>query len=318
MKNLRYICVQPRLVYYAWQVEVMINNFLKYGINPNNIDILVAINPNDETSSEAAIDAWDRLMNHYNSVRFFFYKDTRPQPIHYISSVRPNILKQHFAVYPKLKEEAIFYHDCDMVFTKQPNWNNFLYDDIWYLSDTNSYINYNYIISKGQDVYNKMCQIVGINPIIPKLMNPNSGGAQYILKNIDKEYWEKVERDCEQLFFQINQLNSEKKRANPPYHELQIWCADMWAVLWNGWLRGNETKVVPEMNFSWATDHKHRWQETTIFHNAGVTESGRHFYKSNHTHSLPYNIEDTFDELFCSKLYFNEIKETAQKSCLLK
>jgi hypothetical protein len=92
----------------------------------------------------------------------------------------------------------------------------------------------------------------------------------------------------------------------------------MWAVLWNGWLRGNETKVVSEMNFSWATDHKHRWQETTIFHNAGVTESGRHFYKSNHTHSLPYNIEDTFDELFCSKLYFNEIKETAQKSCLLK
>jgi hypothetical protein len=317
MKNLRYICVQPRLVYYAWQVEVMINNFLKYNINPNNIDILVAINPNDETSSEAAIDAWDRLMNHYNSVRFFFYKDTRPQPIHYISSVRPNILKQHFAVYPKLKEEAIFYHDCDMVFTKQPNWNNFLYDDIWYLSDTNSYINYNYIISKGQDVYSKMCQIVGINPIIPKLMNPNSGGAQYILKNIDKEYWEKVERDCEQLFFQINQLNSEKKRANPSYHELQIWCADMWAVLWNGWLRGNETKVIPEMNFSWATDHKHRWQETTIFHNAGVTESGRHFYKSNYTHSLPYNVEDTFNEIFCSKLYFNEIKETSKKSCLL-
>lgn len=317
MKNLRYICVQPRLIYYAWQVEVMINNFLKYGINPNNIDILVAINPNDETSSEAAMDAWDKLTNHYNSVRFFFYKDTRPQPIHYISSVRPNILKQHFTVYPKLKEEIIFYHDCDMIFTKQPNWNSFLHDDIWYLSDTNSYINYNYIISKGQDVYNKMCQIIGINPIIPKLMNSNSGGAQYILKNIDKEYWEKVERDCEQLYYQVNQLNIQKKKENPNYHELQIWCADMWAVLWNGWLRGNETKVVPEMNFSWATDHKSRWQETTIFHNAGVTNSGKHFYKSNHTHSLPYTIEDTFDEQFCSKLYFNEIKETSKKTCLL-
>ena len=43
MKNLRYICVQPRILYYAWQVEVMINNFIKHGINPNNIDIVVAI-----------------------------------------------------------------------------------------------------------------------------------------------------------------------------------------------------------------------------------------------------------------------------------
>jgi hypothetical protein len=206
---------------------------------------------------------------------------------------------------------------CDIVFTKPVNWNNFLYDDVWYLSDTNSYINYNYIMSKGQDVYNKMCEIVGMNPLIPKLMNPHSGGAQYILKNVDADYWEKVEKDSEQLYYQISQLNNQKKAADLSYHELQIWCADMWAVLWNGWLYGNETKVVPEMNFSWATDNVRRWEETNIFHNAGVTGNGTHFYKSNHTHSLPYNLEDTFDEKYCSKLYFNEIKETAQKSCLV-
>jgi hypothetical protein len=83
-----------------------------------------------------------------------------------------------------------------MIFTKPVNWNKFLYDDIWYLSNTNSYINYDYIISKGKDIYNKMCEIVEIDSIIPKLMNSNSGGAQYILKNIDAEYWEKVEKDC--------------------------------------------------------------------------------------------------------------------------
>jgi hypothetical protein len=42
-----------------------------------------------------------------------------------------------------------------------------------------------------------MCEIVGIDTIIPKLMNSNSGGAQYILKNIDWQYWEKVELDSE-------------------------------------------------------------------------------------------------------------------------
>ncbi len=318
MKNLRYICVQPRILYYVWQVEVMINNFIKHGINPNNIDILVAWNPNDDTSKPENIEAWNKLASHYSSVRFFFYQDTREQPIYYISSVRPNILKQHFKAHPEMESEAIFYHDCDIVFTRKPDFNAFLNDNIWYLSNTNSYINYDYIISKGQDIYDKMCEITEMHPIIPCLMNSNSGGAQYIMKNVDADYWEKVEKDCEQLFYQITQLNNYKKSLDPTHHELQIWCADMWAVLWNGWLRGNETKVVPEMNFSWATDHKNRWQDTTIFHNAGVTGNGAHFYKSNYTHSLPYNVEDTFNEIFCSKLYFNEIKETTQKSCLLK
>ena len=318
MQNLRYVCVQPRLLYYAWQVEVMINNFIKHGINPNNIEILVAWNPNDLTTSvQANIDAWNKLVSHYSQVRFFFYQDTRKHPIHYISSIRPNILKQHFAAYPELKYDAIFYHDCDIVFTKQPNWNKFLHDRIWYLSNTNSYINSDYILSKGQDVYDKMCEIVGIDPLIPKLINSNSGGAQYILKYIDAEYWEKVEKDSEQLYHQITQLNNQKKTIDPSHHELQIWCADMWAVLWNGWLRGNETKVVSEMDFSWATDPIKRWEETTIFHNAGVVGIGDKFYKGIYQNTLPYNIEDNFDKNYCSSLYFNEIKETAAKSCLI-
>lgn len=319
MKNLRYICVQPRLLYYAWQVEVMINNFLKHGINPNNIDILVAWNPNDKTSDSVNKEAWDKLANHYNNVRFFFYEDTREQPIHYISSVRPNILKQHFKAYPELEKEAIFYHDCDIVFTRTPDFSKFLNDNIWYLSDTNSYINYDYIISKGQDVYSKMCEIVKIDPIIPKLMNSNSGGAQYIMKNVDWTFWEFVERNSEQLFYQITDLNNQKKAIDSTYHELQIWCADMWAVLWNGWISSNETKVVPEMDFSWATDPIERWSEKLIYHNAGVTCScGRQFYKGLYIDKLPYGIElEQYSQLKNGYNYVKEIIETAQKSCLL-
>ena len=317
MKNLRYICAQPRLVYYAWQIEVMINNFIKHGINPNNIDILVAWNPNDNTNTPEVIEIWDKLASHYNTVRFFFYQDTRQQPIHYISSIRPNILKQHFEKHPELYHEAIFYHDCDIVFTKPPQFDHLLLDDLWYVSDTNSYINYDYIISKGKDVYDKMCEIVKIPKMIPKLMNNHSGGAQYIMKGLNYEYWTKVERDSEQLFYQITQLNNQKKQDDPSHHPLQIWCADMWAVLWNGWLKGNETQVVPEMNFSWATDSKNRWEETIIFHNAGITGPGNCFYKGDYMNSLPYNIENTFDFNFCSYNYVNEIIETTQKSCLI-
>ena len=297
----------------------MINNFMEQGINPNNIDILVAWNPNDKTSDPENKEPWDKLSSYYNSVRFFFYQDTRQQPIHYISSVRPNILKQHFKAHPELFNEAIFYHDCDIVFTKKPDFSAFLSDKKWYLSNTNHYINYDYIRSKGQDVYNKMCEIVNIDPLIPQLMNSNSGGAQYIMKNIDEMFWEKVETDSEQLYYQITQLNNEKKAADPTHHELQIWCADMWAVLWGGWLRGNETKVVPELNFSWGTDGVDGWNQSIIYHNAGITcACGRQFYKGMYMNVLPYDIKiEDFDENKNCYNYVKEIIKTANKSCLI-
>ncbi len=164
-----------------------------------------------------------------------------------------------------------------------------------------------------------MCEITKMNPTIPRLMNSNSGGAQYIMKNVNWKYWEYVEQDSENLFKEITELNTQKKAADPNYHELQIWCADMWAVLWNGWLAGNETKVVPEMDFSWATDLSNRWDETTIYHNAGATcGCGGTFYKVLYMDTLPYNLDiEKFDKEKNCYNYVLEIKETAQKSCLI-
>lgn len=311
MKNLRYVCVQPQTLYYAWQVEVMINNFLKNGINPNNIDILVV-----KTNDFKGIELWNKLTNKYNNIRFFYYEDTRKSK-NYVSSIRPNVLKQHFQEHTYLENEVIFYHDCDIVFTKPPNFDKFLEDDIWYLSDTNSYINYDYIISKGLDVYEKMCEIIKINPIIPKLMNSNSGGAQYILKNINSEFWEKIENNCEELFTKITELNDIKLKEDPKYHPLQIWCADMWALLWNGWKNGNETKIIEELDFSWATDYFEEWNKKPIYHNAGAT-CGCHgtFYKVLYVDMLPYGIEDNFDKNKNCYNYFLEIQQTAKNSCL--
>lgn len=317
MKSLKLICVQPRLIYYAWQVEVMLENFIRNKINPIDIDVLVAWNPNDLTNTQEHTLPWVKLKEKYKDVNILFYQDTRVNP-HYISSVRPNILKQHFTSFPELEDKAIFYHDCDIIFTKVPKFNQFLNDNIWYLSNTNSYINYDYIISKGQYIYYKMCDIVGINPLIPKLMNSNSGGAQYIMKNINARFWKKVERDSEELFKQITEINNKKKVEDPSYHELQIWCADMWAVLWNAWLNGNETKVVPELDFCWATDPIRRWDEVSIFHNAGVTPDRKDlFFKSDYINSFPYNINNIYSFEYCSYNYFNEIIKTKKTSCLI-
>lgn len=221
-------------------------------------------------------------------------------------------------MYPELKNNSVFYHDCDIIFSKKVNWDKFIFDDVWYLSNTNSYINYNYIVSKGIDIYEKMCEIVKIDPLIPKLMNSNSGGAQYIMKNLDFKFWEKVESDCENLYSEITKMNYQKKATIPNYHELQIWCADMWAVLWNSWLRGNETKIIEEMNFSWATDSYGKVHEVSIYHNAGaVGGANQLFFKSNYINRLPYLDNLEFENLFASNYYWEWVKKVGKKSVFL-
>ena len=313
MKKLHYISVQPRLLYYAWQVEVMINNFIQNGINPKDIHIIVSYKSDNLTNKEQNVIAWKKLYKKYKSVNFYEYEDTRPQPILYVSSLRPNALKQHFEKYPELKNEVIFYHDCDILFTKPPDFSKFLEDDIWYLSNTNSYINYDYIKSKSYGIYESMCKIVGIDEEIPKKYNEHSGGAQYIMKGLTPEYWHKVERDSEQLLHQITQKSIKIKELIPSYHELQIWCADMWAVLWNAWLFGHETKVVSELNFAWATDNILFWDDYPIYHNAGVVGEDYLFNKTLYINSYPSDIDlEKLNNGYCSYKYAEIVKNICE------
>ena len=311
MKQLRFVCAQPAIAYYTWQVDVMINNFIDMGINPNLIDI-VCWKENGVIS-----EAWSKLANHYNYVRFFFYDDLR-ETRHYISSIRPNILKQHWQARPELKDNHIFYHDCDIVFTKKINWDQFLNDDKWYGSDTRWYISHDYIISKGQDILDRMCEIVKIDKELVKKNELNSIGAQYIMKDIDWKYWDQVEKDCEILFKDITAMNDIKVKENPTYHTLQIWCADMWAVLWNAWKMGKETVCHDDLQFAWATSNEADWNKHGIFHNAGVTDDkGGLFYKANYMNKLPYNEDLKITEHTASWYYWNNVQKVGKKSILL-
>ena len=313
IRNLRFVCAQPASLYYAWQVEVMINNFMTMGVNPNDIDI-VCWKQNGSIPEE-----WTKLATRYPA-RFFFYDDTR-ETKHYISSIRPNILKQHWAARPEIHNDAIFYHDCDIIFTKPPTeWitDIMINDKRWYGSDTRWYIGHDYIKSKGDDILEAMCDIVGISKFDVESNELNSIGAQYLMKSIDYEFWDKVERDSERLFKEITDLNNIKKSIQPSYHELQIWCADMWAVLWNGWLRENHTVCHENFNFSWGTSTIEDYHKLNIMHNAGVTQSGQGlFYKAQYMNSVPYNDTPLIRENTASSEYWKWIKLAASKSALL-
>jgi hypothetical protein len=339
MKQLRFVSAQPATKYYAWQVEVMINNFIEMGINANHIDV-IAWKENGIIPEE-----WSKLANRY-AARFFFYDDTRDTK-YYVSSIRPNILKQHFKAHSYLKYDVIFYHDCDIIFTKNPReWitDEMLSDDIWYGSDTRWYISHSYIKSKGDDVMKKMCDIMQIDEQIVEENELNCIGAQYLMKNIDYSFWDMVEKDSEKLFKDVTNLNTQKimldkmrfeeekkeweknnpealakgeKYSRPLYHELQIWCADMWAVLWGAWRLGYKTNCHPNYEFSWATSNEEEYQRMNIMHNAGVASANEGlFYKASYMNEYPYNKNLTIREGTSSKKYYEWVQKTEKITAL--
>jgi hypothetical protein len=303
---MKFICVQPAIDYYTWQVEVMINNFIRNGVDPKDIHIVCGY-------SNERLGNWEKLKESYKDVSFFFYKDTRKNPT-YISSIRPNILHQHWVANPYLENETIFYHDCDITFTKPIDFGDLLQDDTCYVSDTISYIGANYVRSKGEHYLDLMTDIVGVNKDLIISQEKNSGGAQYILKNIPAKFWEKVYYDSENLW---RMVNVQIKKDNPP-HALQIWCADMWAVLWNLWFFRKQVEVTDKMSFAWATSPINQWDKHPIYHNAGVTADRKDlFFKGEYQVKTPYDIKlEDFSKDYCSYKYAQEILKTKEVTCL--
>ncbi len=121
----------------------------------------------------------------------------------------------------------------------------------------------------------------------------------------------------EHLFRQITDLNNVKKTQEPSYHELQIWCADMWAVLWGGWRRGAKTNCHPNFEFSWGTSTKDDYHRLNIMHNAGVTSPNEGlFFKAQYMNELPYNKDLQIRPESASSMYWEWINLTASKSVI--
>ncbi len=301
--NLRFISAQPATDYYAWQVEVYINNFLSMGYS--DIDVVAGF-------QDMIPDSWGKLVSRYGDrVNFHFYEDTLGS-VRYIPSIQAHILKKHFDENPS--SDAFFFHDSDFIFTKKLDFKPFLQDHNWYFSDTVSYIGYEYIMSKGEEVLDAMCDIVGISKDIVRKNQKNSGGAQKLMKNLTSQYWSKVESDSIRLYEKMITMQHVHKPEDP--YGIQSWTASMWAELWNGWLAGHNVIVPKEFDFCWATCPSSRWDEVYFFHNAGVPNNTQGmFYKPDYAYKLPYKVDLDISPERCSYHYYNEMK--AVDSCLL-
>lgn len=334
MKDLKFICAQPDDVYYTWQVHLWLESLKKIGQIEKAI-VLIFTPHHREVS-----DKWQKIIDLYPEAEFKFYKDevndvTKLLGI-YIPVLRPWLLWNYFKENPGMSEKSIFYCDSDILFTDNFNIDDFIEDDVNYLSDTNSYINADYFDSKikqvkpekleeykSRDILAEIASVVGISREIAEKHNKHSGGAQYLLKNVDFKFWSKVMNDCILIRTYLQQVNREFfKTENEGF---QSWCADMWAVLWNLWLRDKETKVAPELAFAWGSDPIVKLETHTIYHNAGIVSNEQAgmpcFYKGNY-HSggdptkdphLDVVLNNEKSKNFCTWYYAKALKDIKEK-----
>jgi hypothetical protein len=287
-----FLSVQPDEPYFYWQVEVFIHNAISVGVNPKQIQIIFACS--DGKPKKDLID----LSTRYKFVNFFFYEKYPGVDHGYISVLRPHALEQHFLKFPELRGKVIFYHDADIIFTKIPPFETMIYDNFWYLSDTESYIGANYIKSKSDLLLTELCDLVNIERSIVENNQKNSGGAQYLMKGLTHIYWKEVKDVCLKLYKYMSDREQEERKTLTEeqlktYNPIQKWCSDMWAVLWCAWKNGHQTKVVDELSFSWASDYSNIFKSYNIMHNAGIIETDKNhkFFKGEFIDKSPFDTD---------------------------
>lgn len=320
--DLNFVSAQPDVPYFHWQCEVYLNNFISMGIPVENIYVLFAVGKNQKLSEGA-----EQLKKYTPNI--IPYPDNRDKK-HYIPSIKPYLISELLKGSPELGKR-MFIHDSDIIFNYLPNFDNLLENNIQYLSDTNGYLNFDYIMdcdnrySKFHDnlengmLLRDMIDVIGIDAGEVKKNNKNSGGAQYFLKNQTWFMWYKMYKDSTVLYDRLKRFHH---RYPIDYGEIQFWTAEMWSILWNLWWWGQETKVVDELKFCWATDTITKCDDTPILHMAGVTEDikNKHFYKGDFIDKNPIhclkNDNSYFDYIdggSATIKYLNEIKILTQK-----
>lgn len=265
-----FLSAQPDEIYFLWQLQLQLANFHSSGIPAEQIHVLIGYRP-----KRGLHPAFRRLAEESRKACFFFYEDTRIRPA-YLSSIRPHLIAKHYAAHPEMAEETICYHDSDILFHHQPDWPILLADDVWYASDTRSYLDTTYITRCiGEAGFREMCRILSISPDVVRANDREAGGAQYVLKNCPLAFWQKVEKDCESLYRYLAGQAGENRLDTPrsPEQTILYWCTDMWVVWWNALLLGKTWRISRLLDFCWPKDALGVWEIKPILHYAGKIEA---------------------------------------------
>lgn len=342
MKQLHIVTAAPNDLPFFSETAVQLHNARKQGFS-HLFRVLVFENPGQfQNNSELCKEKWEELPKLFPEVKFFFYKDTDNieriiRVFGYPSLQRPYILKKHFQEYPELQNDAIFYIDGDVLLHRGIDFlTPFIQDNINYLSYTGrKEVSYNYI--SADHFYDKMGNIQEAKkksfekePFWQNFLGEfklteqefasrkdEIGGAQYLLKNVSSEFWDRVLSSSIVIKYYLHTINQKYMKGSTAQDKenngFQSWCADMWAVLFNLWKDGHHTQTPSELNFSWATDPISKWDTTYVFHNAGIAADSfnkRDLDYCNNIHTFFSKPIPNVNPTICSFNYRNEIIET--------
>lgn len=347
-----------------WECRVLLNNLQEQGLLNKTTLLIFQMR---EDFLEAFHEDWDLLEKQFPEANFVYFKDHQNitrlcQIFHYIPLFRLYVLQEHFKTNPQLEQEAIFYIDTDILITKPLPFEKWLEGDINYLSwtgnpqRTDNYLWQPYFDSKikevdhkkleqykKQDILAHVANICGTTREAITLNSPNIGGAQYLLKNINSQFWTNCfNYACEiKLYLEgtnitfMNGDTFQKKQDNG----FQAFCADMWAVMFQLIALDRPVQCPKELDFSWSCDRIERYEQCHLLHNAGITsdakvrvafeklpdgsnkfEEAPLFYKGAYMTSSPFeNIEELkeiynnpLNKQFCNNKYVEAILKTKE------
>lgn len=305
LKLMIFLSAQPDDYYFLWQLQLQLYNFSRMGINSDKIHVLIGFD-----KDKGLAHYFRDFITQNNDALFYMYPDTRTDS-KYPSSLRPHIIAKHYKAQGYLENESIFYHDSDIIFNKLPDFNRLLRDEVWYASNTNYYTDSNYIKNTaGEDVFNRMCDIIGLEREKVECNDLNSGGAQYLLKKASYFFWEKLEIDCEKIYDLLTKHNlAETLHHSSGKRKIQAWCADMWCIWWQAIALGKSVAVDAELDFSWAHTRLENTIENNIIHYTGNVPIENHvlFRKNNYFNCSPFYDDFTLIDVNSSS--YNVIKE---------
>lgn len=333
-RELKFVTIFPSDNYFSWQCHLWLESLKNIGQSNKAIVLIFTPFGRDEHR-----ERFQKIIDLYPEAEFNFYKDEHDITKSlgaYIPILRPYTAWRYWIDHPEMKNKAVFYYDSDVLLTERFNIGSYTEDDICYASDTNSYINASYFDSKIRDVlpekleeYKKIdvldtsARMCGISREICEKNNLHSGGTQYLLKNIDADFWKRVMDGVIPLKKYLMDVNKQYFASESK--GFQSWVVDMWLVLWELWRREQELKVIPELTFAWATDGINRIEQVGIFHNAGVSSTTMnnipYFYKGKYHQGqdptkdpyLDVILNNEESKKYCTWWYANELKKLSLK-----
>lgn len=288
---MKYISAQPETKYYEWQIDTLISSYLEQDVNPMDIIILLG----DDGSYK-----FDRLRKKYKHVQFYSYPWKSEA---YAPAIKPYLMSKYFGSCTCTHGEQYYYADADTILLKPLPY---FPKGTVYMSNTRSYIGYDYIESKGEEILDLMAKTAGIPKQILKDRDLEAGGAQFVFDGTDSKFWKDVYTLSNALYREMrayNQANQEKYSSAYP---IQAWTAEMWATLWMFWKKAYKTEISQELDFVWATDPIEMMEGKRILHNAGVTSQKGMFKKSQWTNKYP-PIDLNVTKTHCNYYYYKQV-----------